>query len=201
MNGRGIFFLIAGPAGVGKTTLLNRLFEAERGGPPLIKAVSVTTRQPRAGEVDGKSYFFWDDVRFDAAVAANEFLEHAVVHGFKYGTPARFIDEQLAAGVDVIKDIDVQGFEQIRRIERFRYPRTVGIFVMPPTREDLIERLKGRGSEGQKSLETRIRNANEEMDRRDEYDYCVINDCLDRGVTELKAIRLAEHCRINNGRV
>ena len=193
---RGIFFLVAGPAGVGKTTLLSSLLAGESGEQALIKAVSVTTRKPRTGEVDGKSYFFWDDGRFDEAVMRGEFLEHAVVHGQKYGTPARFIDEKLAAGVDVIKDIDVQGFEQIRRLERFRYPRSVGIFVIPPSGAELIERLKGRGSEEQQSLEVRIRNADEEMTRVNEYDYRVVNDSLDRVVTELKAIRMAERSRI-----
>ena len=183
--GRGIFFLVAGPAGVGKTTLLRELLAKESG---LIKAISVTTRKPRPGEVDGKSYFFWDDSRFDAAVAAGEFLEHAVVHGFKYGTPVRFIEDELAAGIDVIKDIDVQGFEQIRRLQRFRYPQTVGIFVLPTSREELIRRLTGRRSEDQESLETRIRNADTEMAHKGEYDHCVINDSIEHAVSELRSI-------------
>ena len=119
----GIFFLVAGPAGVGKTTLLQRLVAEEKG---LVKAVSVTTRAPRQGEVDGVSYHFWDEKKFQDAVARGEFLEHACVHGSKhYGTLARFVDEQLAAGTDVVKDIDVQGVEQIRRIERYRYPENL----------------------------------------------------------------------------
>ena len=190
---RGIFFLVAGPAGVGKTTLLKRMLADEK---DLIKAVSVTTRRPRPGEIDGVAYHFWDEARFQTAIEQQEFLEYAVVHEHHYGTPKRFIEEKLAQGLDVIKDIDVQGFEHIRQLEQFRYPRCVGIFVMPPSRHELVERLKGRGSEEAKSLEVRIRNAEEEMARVGEYDYQVVNDCLDHGLIELKAIRLAEHCRI-----
>ena len=190
---RGIFYLVAGPAGVGKTTLLNRLLAEETG---LIKAVSVTTRKPRPGEVDGKAYFFWDEARFVAAVEQGEFIEHAVVHGHHYGTPKKFIEEKLNAGVDVIKDIDVQGFAQIRWLKEYQYPRSVGIFVLPPSWEELVERLKGRGSEAEESLQIRIRNAGEEMRHVGEYDYQVVNGSVDHGLTELKAIRLAERCRV-----
>ena len=182
---RGIFFLVAGPAGVGKTTLLRELLAKESA---LVKAISVTTREPRSGEVDGKSYFFWDDNRFDAAVAAGEFLEHAVVHGFKYGTPVRFIEDELAVGVDVIKDIDVQGFEQIRRLERFRYPHTVGIFVMPPSREGLDRAAERQGQRRRQVALTRIRNADMEMAHKGEYDYSVINDSVEHAVSELRSI-------------
>ena len=190
---RGIFFLVAGPAGVGKTTLLQRLLEEENG---LTKAVSVTTRKPREGEEDGRAYHFWDTARFEQAVERNEFLEHAVVHDHHYGTPKGFVEERLARGQDVIKDIDVQGFALIRQMEQYRYPRTVGIFVMPPSREALIERLKSRGSEEADALDIRIRNADLEMARVREYDYRVVNHSVERGLLELKAIRLAEHCRI-----
>ena len=189
---RGLFILIAGPAGVGKSTLLRRFVAEEKG---LRKAVSATTRAPREDEVDGVAYFFWDEARFVAAVERGEFLEHAVVHGKRYGTPARFVEEHLAAGTDVVKDIDVQGVEQIRRLGAYQYPRSVAVFVMPPSREELVRRLRGRGSEDEQSFGVRLRTAEEEIARSHEYDYLVVNDTLDEAVAKLQAIRLAEHCR------
>jgi guanylate kinase len=144
MKKRGIFFLVAGPAGVGKTTLLQRLLEEEK---DLVKAVSVTTRKPRQGEVDGVAYHFWDTERFGEAAQRGEFLEFAQVHQNYYGTLSRFVEEQLAAGLDVVKDIDVQGVDQIRRLKQFNYPKAVTIFVLPPSKEELHARLKGRDSE------------------------------------------------------
>ena len=189
---QGLFFLVAGPAGVGKSTLLRRLVAEE---PGLLKAISVTTRAPREGEADGGAYYFWDEARFMAAVERGEFLEHAVVHGRRYGTLRRFVEERLAAGMDVVKDIDVQGCEQIRRLPRYQYPRSVAVFVMPPSREELIHRLRGRGSEDQQSFATRLRDAEAEIARSHEFDYLVVNDALEEALASLKAIRLAEHCR------
>ena len=189
---RGIFFLVAGPAGVGKTTLLKELVAGESG---VVKAISVTTRPPRSEEVDGQSYFFWDEDRFQKAVEAGEFLEHAVVHGNNYGTLHRFVREQLAAGVDVVKDIDVQGVELIRRLEAYRYPDSVAIFVLPPSKDVLLDRLNKRASENEHSMSTRLRAAEAELARVVEYDYAVVNDSVEHAVEKLKAIRIAEHCR------
>ncbi|HYF48921.1 MAG TPA: guanylate kinase [Planctomycetota bacterium] len=189
---RGIFFLVAGPAGVGKTTLLQPFVATEKN---LVKAISVTTRPPRRDEKDGVDYHFWDDARFDAAVGKGEFLEHALVHGLKYGTLEKFVEEKLTAGVDVVKDIDVQGVHQIRRIERFWYPHSVAVFVMPPSREELERRLRGRRSEDAERLAVRMKNAEDEMKRIGEYEYVVVNDSVEHTLEQLRAIRVAEHCR------
>ncbi|MCY3022483.1 MAG: guanylate kinase [Planctomycetota bacterium] len=190
--GRGILFLVAGPAGVGKTTVLLRLVAEESG---LVKAVSVTTRKPRPREVDGVAYHFWDEARFAAAVTRGEFLEHASVHGNRYGTLARFVEEQLQAGRDVVKDIDVQGVQQIRSLAQYHYPQTVAVFVTPPSREELVRRLRGRGSEDAGALALRLKTAEAEMERAHEYEYVVVNDSVETCVVRLKAIRVAEHCR------
>ena len=189
---RGLFFLIAGPAGVGKTTLLQRFVAQEQG---LLKAISVTTRAPRENEVAGVSYHFWEEARFQAALERGEFLEHALVHGHHYGTLAGFVEEHLARGTDIVKDIDVQGVEQIRRQARYQYPHSVAVFITPPSREELVRRLRGRGSEDAQSFALRLRTAEAEMARSREYDYVVVNDVLDEAVAKLRAIRVAEHCR------
>ncbi|HEY3322696.1 MAG TPA: guanylate kinase [Planctomycetota bacterium] len=190
---RGIFFLVAGPAGVGKTTVLQRWVTEE---PGLVKAVSVTTRPAREGEVDGVSYHFWDEARFQEALGRGEFLEHAIVHGrYRYGTLARFVDEKLTAGQDVVKDIDVQGVDQIRVLPQYKYPASVTAFVMPPSKDELLHRLQNRGSENPAELAARLRTAEEELQRAGEYDYLVVNDTIEKAVARLKAIRVAEHCR------
>ena len=193
---RGIFFLVAGPAGAGKSTLLQRWVAEDAG---LVKAVSVTTRPPRTGEVEGGSYYFWDAARFDAAVNRGEFLEHAMVHGLKYGTPADFIRRQLAAGVDVVKDIDVQGVSQVRAYPEFLYPATVGIFIVAPSREEMVRRLRARQSEDEATFARRVQDAETEMARIGEYEYVVINARIEDAVAKLKTIRLAEHERIDAG--
>lgn len=196
MAKRGIFFLVAGPAGVGKTTLLKQLLEGEK---DLVKAISVTTRKPRPGEVDGVSYHFWNDEQFGEAAQHGQFMEFARVHEHFYGTQSSFVEEKLAAGIDVVKDIDVQGVDQIRRLKQFAYPKAVTIFILPPSKEELHARLKGRRSEDAGSLALRIAAADHEMERAPDYDYWVVNDSVDAASAKLKAIRLAEHCRNRGG--
>ena len=190
MGAEGIFFLVAGPTATGKTTVLQRLREA---APGWIKDVSVTTRAPRPGEVDGRDYHFWSRERFEAALRREEFLEHALVHGLDfYGTLKGPVEAQLRQGVDVIKDIDVQGVAQVRRV--WPYPRTVAVFMVPPAPGDLLARFRKRGAE-EATQSARLETAAAEIGRIGEYEYLVCNRDVAAAVAELLAIRCAEHCR------
>jgi guanylate kinase len=191
MRGEGIFFLMAGPAATGKTTVLGRLLERAEG---LARVLSVTTRRPRPGEADGRDYHFWDRERFQAAVAHGEFLEHAVVHGADwYGTLKAPVERVLADGLDAIKEVDVQGAAQVRRV--WPFPRTVLIFLVPPGPEDLLARFRDRGTEDQEAQRRRLESAKREVQHIGEYDYLVYNDTVEQTVADLLAIRRAEHCR------
>lgn len=195
MGAPGVFFLVAGPSGAGKTSVLRRLLESSA---ELEKDISVTTRAPRPGEADGRDYRFWTVERFQAALARGEFLEHAVVHGKDYyGTLRGPVLERLNGGWDAIKDMDVQGVEQIRRT--LPYPRSVAVFMVPPSREALLERLRGRGTEDPATLARRLESAERELVRTAEFDYLVLNGKLDDAVEDLKAIRRAERCRGSRG--
>jgi guanylate kinase len=191
MGGQGIFFLVAGPTAAGKTTVLRSLIE---GVPELVKDISVTSRAPRTGEVDGQDYRFWTRERFEAALARGEFLEHAVVHGSDfYGTLKAPVEEQLNRGVDVIKDIDVQGAAQVRK--QWPYPRTVLIFLTPPAPQDLIDRFRGRGTYDEETLKRRLETARQEVAHIGSYDYLVCNRRVEDAVEDLKAIRRAERLK------
>ena len=188
---KGIFFLVAGPSGAGKSTVLFRLLENES---DLKMDISVTTRSPRKGEVDGRDYHFWSLEDFEAGVAKGDFLEEATVHGLhRYGTLRASVQRELDSGVDVIKDIDVQGVTQIRA--KMPYPQSVAVFLTPPTSEDLRERLRMRGSEDPETLARRLETAKGEIRRIGDYDYLVVNDNVDDAVKRISAIRMAEHCR------
>ena len=187
----GVFFLLAGPSGAGKSCLLRRLLELS---PGLVRVVSVTTRRPRPGEVDGRDYRFWTPERFAAAVRGGELLEHAVVHGRDaYGTPRGEVEALLARGALAIKDLDVQGVAQVRRL--WPYPRTVSIFVVPPSPEELAARLRGRGTEDEETLARRLAAAREELARIEEYDYLVVNADLEAAAEDLKALCRAEQLK------
>ncbi len=184
-------FVLSGPSGVGKDAVISRLKEKSC---PWHFTVTITTRQRRASEIDGQSYFFVTMAEFEDLKARGELLEWAVVHGNCYGTPIGQVREALSAGKDVFLKIDVQGAAQIKQ----RVPDAVFIFLGPENIEQLTTRWAQRGTESPAELETRLANAYEEMRRLPEYDYLVINpdQRLDEAVTQIECIVAAEKSRV-----
>jgi guanylate kinase len=178
---KGRLFVVAGPSGAGKGTLIEELI---RRYPTAWLSISATTRKPRRGERHGEQYFFLDEGTFRDRALRGEFLEWAEVHGNLYGTPRDAVSEHLESGRDVILEIDVQGARQVRE----KMPDAVGIFVMPPSLGELERRLRARGTESDGEIERRMRNAEEEGKAREEYRYVVVNDDLRRARAELCAI-------------
>ena len=185
---RGKLFIISGPSGVGKSTVLKALF-AQRNN--LYFSVSATTRSPRPGEEDGVHYHFLTMETFREWVDAEEFLEYAEFVGNAYGTPKRYVDEALDQGKDVILDIEVQGAEQVCG----KRPETVTIFIAPPSWDELARRLTERGTDSAEKIQQRLMRAKEEVLKADKYNYFVINDEVSHAVNELNSIITAEHCR------
>ncbi|WP_102337554.1 guanylate kinase [Collinsella provencensis] len=174
-------FVISGPSGAGKGTLVARVRAVRT---DLGLTVSATTREPRAGEIDGVNYYFLTDDEFSARIEAGDFVEWAQVHDHRYGTLASEVDRNLATGQSLILEIDVQGALAVKE----RFPEAVLIFIEPPSLEVLRERLIGRGSETPESLALRLHTAESEMQLRDRYDDIVVNDDLDRATDELLVV-------------
>jgi guanylate kinase len=192
----GILFVFSGPSGVGKDTVIMRLKER---GFPIRTAVTATTRKMRAGEVNGKSYFFVSRDEFDQMRDAGELLEWAVVHGNCYGTPRSTLREAIAAGEDALLKIDVQGAAIVKE----KVPNAVFIFLAPPSVAELVARLTGRGTESASELQIRLGNAHREMEDLPKYDYVVVNhnERLDETVDKIEAIIMAERCRVKPRRI
>ncbi|MCI9513907.1 MAG: guanylate kinase [Oscillospiraceae bacterium] len=185
---KGMTFIIAGPSGVGKGSVIKKVFESGR---KLYFSVSATTRAPRPGERDGVDYHFISYEQFQSWIAEGAFLEHAEFVGNCYGTPKRYVDEAMDRGEDVILDIEVQGAEQIHRLR----PEAVRIFLAPPSWAELRRRLTGRGTESEEKVEKRLQRSREEFQVAREYDYLVVNDNLEQAAAEVLAIIAASHCR------
>ena len=185
----GRLFIIAAPSGGGKTSLVNALLAANR---EIALSVSYTTRAPRAGEVDHREYHFITDQEFRAMIARDEFLEHAQVHGNRYGTSAPWIRQQIAAGRDLILEIDWQGARQVRD----RIPDAIGIFVLPPSIAELERRLRTRGQDSEEVIQRRLGNARDEMSHANEFDYVIINKDFDTALADLAAIVRASRLRL-----
>ena len=177
----GDLFVVVAPSGAGKTSLVNRLLEAERG---IRLSVSHTTRAPREGEVDGREYHFVARAAFAAMIAAGDFLEHADVYGNYYGTSRRWIEQELAGEHDVLLEIDWQGARQVRKL----FPRMVGIFILPPSLAELRRRLTDRGKDSPEVIERRMASAREEISHVLEFEYIIVNEQFDVALADLQAV-------------
>lgn len=186
---RGLLLVVSAPSGAGKSTLLARVMARI---PGLAFSVSHTTRKPRVGEVPGRHYHFIERTRFEEMIVANLFLEWASVHNNFYGTSLQSVADQLADGLDVILDIDVQGAAILRRNTAMVDAQ---IFIAPPGLVELERRLRSRATEDEESIRLRLENARSEMQSADDYDYLIVNDQLDAAVDLLCAIIVAERAK------
>ena len=187
MQKKGVLFVFSGPSGVGKGTLKQKLFDefAEK----IAYSVSATTREPRAGEIEGKDYFFISRQEFERRVQNNEFLEYARYAGNCYGTPRQYVEKLLESGMNVILEIEVQGALQVME----RMPDCVSIFILPPSFEELEHRLRGRGTETEAKIQERLETAKHEISCASQYDYQITNDNdIEASYAKLRAIFVKE---------
>jgi guanylate kinase len=185
---RGLLFVVSGPSGSGKDTVLE---EVEKCLPNLWHCVTATTRARRDGEPE-KSYSFVSEATFRELVESNQLLEHAVVHGNYYGTPRQPVLDKLDEGRDVVLKIDVQGAASVKHA----MPGAIMIFIAPPSLEVLEQRLRGRGTETEDVLQRRLADARHEISLAENYDYIVCNDLVSDAADRLKSIMTAEHCKV-----
>lgn len=186
---KGFLLVISGPSGCGKGTVSKALLERNE---DIVFSISATTRKPRGGEEDGVNYFFIDEDKFSTMVDEGKFLEHAFVHNNYYGTPKEFVMEQIENGEIVLLEIDVQGAMQVKK----NYKNVVFVFLLPPTMDELKNRIIKRGTESEEDIERRFKNAFEELDFVGEYDYFVINDKVNDAVIDIENIIKAEKLRV-----
>jgi guanylate kinase len=188
MDYPGNLFVVAAPSGAGKSSLVKALMELDSGLSP---SVSHTTRAPRGQEKHGREYFFASPPEFDAMVQANAFVEWAHVHGQRYGTSRKAIEERIAQGCDVILEIDWQGALQIKTV----FANAILIFILPPSWDELRSRLERRGEDAPDIIEMRLRNAAEEMAHAPEFDFVIINELFERALFDLKTIVHAQRLK------
>lgn len=189
--GKGILIVVSGPSGVGKGTIVRELINSEPDS--LVKSVSVTTRKPRSNEVAGDDYFFKTIEEFSELIEKDMLIEYACIFDGKlYGTPRKYVEEQIAQGRDIILEIDVQGALQIKK----KWKNGVFIFILPPTFKELERRLRDRNTEDAEAIHNRLAVANREFEHISEYDYVIVNDEVSASVKYVKSVIIAEHCSI-----
>ncbi len=181
----GLLFVVTAPSGAGKSSLIRALMAADAG---VALSVSYTTRAPRPGEQNGREYHFVDPATFAAMLERGEFLESAEVHGHRYGTSQRVIEQTRASGRDLVLEIDWQGAAQVRLL----HPDTIGVFILPPSMAELERRLRARGQDAEAVIRRRMQNAAEEMAHAAEFKYAIINKDFDDALQDLKAVVRAE---------
>ncbi len=187
---QGLLIVVSGPSGAGKGTICKQLIQKE---PTLKLSISATTRKPRLGEIDKQNYYFMTVSEFEEMIQKDEFLEYANVYGNYYGTPKKYVIDEIQKGNHVLLEIDIQGAFQIKK----KYPEGVFIFILPPSMKELKHRIVGRGTETQEAIERRYQSAFDEISSLKEYDYYVINDEVDKAVEKIQAIIQAEMCKVS----
>ena len=184
----GTLFVVAAPSGAGKSSLVNAVLARE---PGIALSISFTSRAPRPGERHAQHYHFVDRDAFERMIAAGDFFEHALVHGDYKGTARQSVQPQLAAGKDVLLEIDWQGARQVRE----KVPDSVSVFILPPSREALQTRMRNRGQDSEETIARRLAAARDEMSHHDEFDYVIVNENFDAAAAELRAIFVAHRLR------
>lgn len=186
---KGLLIVVSGASGTGKGTVCKKLLADL---PKVAYSISATTRNPRPGEVNGREYYFLSVDEFKGWIDDGKFLEYANVYGNFYGTPLNKIEERLNRGEDILLEIDVQGALNVKQ----KCPEGIYIFLLPPSLEELKNRIEGRGTENPESLSRRLKNAVSEIKIGLQYDYVVVNDTIDNAAAQIKAILTAERCKV-----
>ncbi|MGM9970196.1 MAG: guanylate kinase [Anaeroplasma sp.] len=189
LNDRGLLVVISGPSGVGKGTVRKALFNMKNHN--LTYSISMTTRPMREGEVDGREYYFVSKTEFEQKIQEGKFLEYAEFVGNYYGTPLDKVNEQLDDGKEVVLEIEVEGAQQVKQ----KVPDCVMIFIVPPGKQALYDRLRNRGTESEEVIQKRIEKANREFKKAKLYDYIVVNDEVNNAADRIMAIIRAEHAK------